>query len=54
MSKALKWDDIENKADETVVRVVREVLGEKFDTADPDVEHIARELLMNDTLVVMQ
>ena len=23
---------------------------EKFDTADPDVEHIARELLMNDTL----
>ena len=49
-SKAMKWDDIENKADETVVRVVREVLGEKFDTADPDVEHIARELLMNDTL----
>ena len=46
----MKWDDIENKADETVVRVVREVLGEKFDTADPDVEHIARELLMNDTL----
>lgn len=46
----MKWDDIEQKADETVVRVVREVLGEKFGTADPDVEHIARELLMNDTL----
>lgn len=46
----MKWDDIEQKADETVVRVVREVLGEKFGTADSDVEHIARELLMNDTL----
>ncbi len=46
----MRWNDIEQKADEIVLHVTGEALDENISAIDPEVGHIVRELLENNSL----